>query len=43
MKDDWVSDDELQHTIKVVRSIAGVQLVIELTNEKIRHKEHLVF
>jgi len=43
MKDDWVSDDELQHTIKFVRSIASVQLVIELTNEKIRHKEHLVF
>ena len=43
MKDDWVSDDELQHTIRVVRSIASVQLVIELTNEKIRHKEHLVF
>jgi hypothetical protein len=43
MKDDWVSDDELQHAIRTVRSISGVQLVTELTNEKIRHKEHLVF
>ena len=43
MKDDLVSDEELQQIINAVRSIAGVQLVIELTNEKIRNKEHLVF
>jgi len=43
MKDDWVADDDLSHIISVVRSIAGVQLVIELTPEKISHKEHLVF
>ena len=43
MKDDWVGDQDLQQIIRVVRSIGAVQLVIELTHEKIRHKEHLVF
>ena len=42
MKDDWVADDDLLHIISVVRSISAVQLVIELTPEKISHKEHLV-
>ena len=43
MKGDTVPDEFLQQTIQSIRSINGVQLVIELTNEKIRHKEHLVF
>jgi hypothetical protein len=43
MKDDPVSDEELQQIINPVRGIAGVQLVVELTNEKIKNKEHLVF
>lgn len=43
MKDDHVSDEKLQQIINPVRGIAGVQLVVELTNEKIKHKEHLVF
>lgn len=43
MKDDHVSDETLQQIINPVRNISGVQLVIELTNEKIKHKEHLVF
>jgi len=43
MKDDLVGDQDLQQIIRVVRSIGAVQLVIELTHEKIRHKEHLVF
>jgi hypothetical protein len=43
MKDDHVSNETLQQIINPVRSIAGVQLVVELTNEKIKHKEHLVF
>ena len=43
MKDDHVSDEALQQIIGPVRSITGVQLVVELTNEKIKHKEHLVF
>jgi hypothetical protein len=43
MKGDLVMDDSLQQTIEAIRAISGVQLVVELTNEKIRHKEHLVF
>ena len=43
MKGDLVLDDSLHQTIETIRAISGVQLVIELTNEKIRNKEHLVF
>jgi len=43
MKDDIVNDVALQETIGSIRAITGVQLVVELTNEKIRNKEHLVF
>ncbi|HEX6193603.1 MAG TPA: IPExxxVDY family protein [Chitinophagaceae bacterium] len=43
MKGDIVSTEMLQQTIGYIRSIHGVQLVVELTNEKIRNKEHLVF
>lgn len=43
MKNDVVTDAGLQEVIGAIRSITGVQLVVELTNEKIRNKEHLVF
>jgi hypothetical protein len=43
LKDDYVSDPALQQLVLSIRSVAGVQLVVELTNEKIRNKEHLVF
>jgi len=43
MKGDIVSEDGLQETINNIRQINGVQLVLELTNEKIRNKEHLIF
>ena len=43
MKGDWVADESLQQTIESIRAINGVQLVTELTNEKIKNKEHLVF
>lgn len=43
MKGDIVTNDALQETINTIRSITGVQLVLELTNEKIKNKEHLVF
>jgi hypothetical protein len=43
MKGDLVSDDTLQQTIHSIRSIVGVQLVTELTHEKIKNKENLVF
>jgi hypothetical protein len=43
MKDDIVDDAILTQIITSIRSISGVQLVVELTNEKIKNKEHLVF
>jgi hypothetical protein len=43
MKGDLVNEESLQQTINDIKEISGVQLVIELTNEKIRNKEHLVF
>ena len=43
MRDDMVRDEELQQVISSIRGIVGVQLVAELTNERIKNKEHLVF
>ena len=43
LKGDDVSDATLQNLIHDIKSIKGVQLVAELTNEKIRNKEHLIF
>ena len=43
MKGDIVNEESLQQTINDIKQISGVQLVIELTNQKIRNKEHLVF
>jgi hypothetical protein len=43
MKNDRVSDKDLHHIISMIRSIPGTQLVVELTNEKIKNKEHLIF
>jgi len=43
MKGDIVNEQTLQQTINGIKEINGVQLVVELTNEKIRNKEHLVF
>ena len=43
MKGDIVNEETLQQTINGIKEINGVQLVLELTNEKIKNKEHLVF
>jgi len=43
MKGDHVPDDSIAQTIQSIRSIPTVQLVTELTHEKIKNKEHLVF
>ena len=43
LKGDAVSDDSLLQLVQSIRTINGVQLVVELTNEKIKNKEHLVF
>ncbi|MBM3439299.1 MAG: IPExxxVDY family protein [Bacteroidetes bacterium] len=42
-KGDPMLDDETQSLVKSIRGINGVQLVTELTNEKIRNKQHLIF
>jgi hypothetical protein len=43
MKGDLVHEEFMQQLANSVRTINGVQLVVELTNEKIRNKEHLIF
>jgi hypothetical protein len=43
LKGDLVADEFLQNLIIAIRSIGSVQLVTELTNEKIRNKGHLIF
>jgi hypothetical protein len=43
MKGDIVYEEMLQQTMNGIKEINGVQLVVELTNEKIRNKEHLIF
>lgn len=43
MKGDLVTDEQLNDYKLITRNIPGVQLVTELTNEKIRNKGHLVF
>jgi len=43
LKDDCVSNEFVDDLVYSLRSINGVQLVMELTNEKIKNKEHLVF
>ena len=43
MKGDIVTDEMLRQQTENIKSINGVQLVLELTNEKIKNKEHLVF
>ncbi len=43
MKGDEVCDEALQETILTIRAIGSVQLVAELTMDKINNKENLVF
>ena len=43
LKGDLVDNESVNEMISIIRNIHGVQLVIELTNEKIKNKEHLIF
>lgn len=43
MKGDFVDDNTCRSISNSVKSLGEVQLVAELTNEKIKNKEHLVF
>ncbi len=43
LKGDVVTEISFQKLIESVRTIKGLQLILELTHEKLRHKEHLIF
>jgi hypothetical protein len=42
IKGDGLNVEEFQNLIPSVRSVPGVQLVMEMTNEKIKNKQHLI-
>jgi hypothetical protein len=43
MKGDEIPDQKVAELVASIKGIKGVQLVLELTNEQIRNREHLVF
>jgi hypothetical protein len=43
IKGDPMAAEEQTLLLQSVRSLPGVQLVNEMTNEKIKHKQHLIF
>ncbi len=43
MKGEYVNAEELKALIYSIKTLPGVQLVNEMTNEKIKHKQHLIF
>jgi hypothetical protein len=43
IKGEPVAAEELQHLIQSIKTLPGVQLVMEMTNEKIKNKQHLIF
>lgn len=43
LKDDYVNDDEMSDLMSSIRRIPGVQLVNEVSLDKIKNKQHLLF
>ncbi|MDQ6756222.1 MAG: IPExxxVDY family protein [Bacteroidota bacterium] len=43
IKDDIIGDEEVSALINSIRTISSVQLISEMTNEKIKNKQHLIF
>jgi hypothetical protein len=43
LKGDVVGDEKLQDLLGSIRSVPGVQLVMELVQDKIKNKGHLIF
>ncbi|MEO9144108.1 MAG: IPExxxVDY family protein [Ginsengibacter sp.] len=43
MKDDIMKDEEVSIFMNSIKTVPSVRLVVELTNEKIKNKQHLVF
>ena len=42
IKGDVVQSEDLKILVQAIKSLAGVQLINELTNEKIKNKQHLI-
>ncbi len=43
IKGEFISAEELKTLMQSIKSIPGVQLVNEMTNEKIKNKQHFIF
>jgi hypothetical protein len=43
IKGESISGEELKTLMQSIKSLPGVQLVNEMTNEKIKNKQHLIF
>ena len=43
IKGDTIATEDLKLLLQSIRSLPDVQLVSEMTNEKIKHKQHLIF
>ena len=43
IKDDIIADEEFMYLTNSIKSIPVVQMVVELTHEKIKNKQHLIF
>jgi hypothetical protein len=43
IKGDVVDTEDLKALMQSIRALPGVQLVTEMTNEKIKNKQHLIF
>jgi hypothetical protein len=43
MKDDIMKDEDVHIFMNSIKTIPCVQMVLELTNEKIKNKQHLIF
>jgi hypothetical protein len=43
IKGEYISAEELKTLMQSIKSLPGVQLVNEMTNEKIKNKQHLIF
>ncbi len=43
LKGETINNEELKALMQSIKTLPGVQLVNEMTNEKIKHKQHLIF
>ena len=43
IKGEYISAKELKTLMQSIKSLPGIQLVNEMTNEKIKNKQHLIF